>query len=154
MCDYCGCRRQPAIEELSQEHEDILELASQLRRLAAAGAHDDVVAVIDRDLAPLLDHHTSKEERGVFAELRVAWEADGRLDELVEEHRELERGLSEVRLGGAGWQRALTGLLHTLSEHILAEETDLFPYALYELRSDQWDAVEALHGAYRATSSV
>ncbi len=154
MCDYCGCRRQPAIDELSQEHEDILELTSRLRRLALDGTHAEVVAIVDDQLAPLLDHHTTKEERGLFAQLLATGEADARLGELVDEHRDIEDALAEIRRGADGWQRTAARLLHVLSEHILAEETDLFPYALYELRSDQWDAVEALHDAARATSAA
>jgi hemerythrin-like domain-containing protein len=145
MCDYCGCRLRPAIDELSEEHERLLDLVYGLRRKAEAGDHAQVAATLERDLAPLLRHHADKEERGLFTQLRAAWQADDRLDALVTEHRDLERLLAGVIAGGQDWTRLLLRLADELTEHIFDEETDLFPYALYELTPAQWDEVEAVH---------
>lgn len=149
MCDYCGCRRQAAIEELSGEHERILDLGYELRRWAARDDHAAARAVIEDELAPLLCHHTVKEEAGLFAELRRAWEADDRLDALVDEHRSIDEMLATAVRGGAGWRSEVEVLVALLAEHIVSEETDLFPYSLYELDPDQWDAIDAVHTAHR-----
>ena len=154
MCDYCGCRRQAPIDDLSAEHDRVLDLGYRLRRLARDDDHAGVAEVLEHQFGPLLQVHTAKEERGVFAALRDSWEADDRLDALVDEHRELEAGITTVVDGASGWQDVLLALLDDLSEHILAEETDLFPYALYELGAGQWEAVAATHVDVDATRSV
>ncbi len=153
MCDYCGCRLIPPIADLSQEHDRLMDLAYELRRLAAAGSRDRVVEILDGEFASLLRHHTDKEERGIFAELRVTGEADPRLDALIGEHRDIEALLALVRKGQEGWQEALGRLAGDLSSHIIDEEVDLFPYAMYELDDTQWDTVAEVHAAASATPS-
>jgi hemerythrin-like domain-containing protein len=90
---------------------------------------------------------TGKEEEGLFTQLRSAWEADDRLATLVDEHREIDDLAAAVLVDDVGWSGHLATLVATLSEHILSEETDLFPYALYELGHRQWNAVERVHAA-------
>jgi hemerythrin-like domain-containing protein len=145
VCDYCGCRRNPAIDELSAEHDQLLDLLYGLRRAAKRGAHTEVVSTLDNDVLPLLEAHTAKEEHGLFTELRTAWDCDVRLDSLVDEHRDVERRIDLVRSGAPGWAEELHRLADLLSSHIMDEETDLFPYALYELDDGQWNAVAAVH---------
>ena len=147
MCDYCGCRRQAAIDELSDEHDRLLNLAYGLRRAVRRDDHATVVETLDTEIVPLLRHHTDKEERGLFTQLRHAWAVDERLDSLVDEHRDVERQIDRVRAGGATWKLHVRQLADTLSAHIMDEETDLFPYALYELDTTQWSAIDAVHGA-------
>ncbi|MEX2549351.1 MAG: hemerythrin domain-containing protein [Nitriliruptoraceae bacterium] len=150
MCDYCGCRRQPAIDELAEEHERLLEQVSQLRRLARSGALDDVAGILRSDVVPALAVHTAKEERGIFAELRRSWVADDRLDALVGEHREIEALIGRILAAEDGWRQLVAELADELAGHIVDEETDLFPYALYELTPTQWEVVEDLHRGLRA----
>ena len=154
MCDYCGCRRQATIDELSQEHEQLLNVVYRLRRDAARADHAAVVEVLDVELAPLLRRHTDKEERGLFVQLRDAWSVDGRLASLEDEHRRIEGLLETVVAGGASWRDALVCLGDELSEHIFDEETDLFPYAMYELSDGQWSAVEQVHANARIEVTV
>lgn len=145
MCDYCGCRQQPAIAELSDEHDRLLDLGYRLRRLTACGWHEEVLAIIDDQLGPLLRHHTDREERGIFTQLRANFEADARLDELEAEHRDIDARLDRVRMATDGWQETLSQLVTDLAQHIFDEEVDLFPYAMYELTPAQWDAVAEVH---------
>lgn len=152
MCDYCGCRNNEAIDELSQEHEQVLDLIYGLRRAARQGDHAGAVRLLD-ELAPLLDLHSRKEEQGLFAQLRSRWGADGRLDDLTREHRSFAAGIDAVVAGGPDWPARLEHTLRTLSEHIMAEETDLFPYAMYELGDHEWGAVADVHRAL-ATGGV
>ncbi len=133
------------IDDLAMEHERVLDLGYQLRRLARDGAHREVAAILEHDFGPLLAHHTAKEERGLFTQLRASWEADDRLDALVDEHRAMDEQLAIVAAGGPGWEDVLVALVADLAEHVLSEETDLFPYALYELSPAQWQAVEDVH---------
>ena len=149
MCDFCGCRSQPAIDELSAEHERLLDLVYALRRDAARSDHATVVRTLETAIVPLLHHHTDKEERGLFAQLRAAWEADARLSALESEHRHLEELIATVLRGAAGWSAVVGRMADELSQHVFDEETDLFPYALYELDDARWDAVEAVHASTR-----
>ncbi len=149
MCDYCGCRQQPAIDELSEEHEQLLEQVSQLRRLARSGSHDEVADILRVHVVPALAVHTTKEERGIFTELRRSWVADDRLDALVGEHRAIEERIGRILAAEDDWRPLVRELADELSGHIVDEETDLFPYALYELTPAQWEAVESLHRGLR-----
>lgn len=147
MCDYCGCRLIPAIADLSDEHDRLLDLAYKLRRLAESGVHEEVVELLDGEFAPLLQRHTDKEEHGVFRQLRSVGAADERLDQLVGEHRDLEQQLDRVRRGGERWQAEVHELAAELSGHVIDEEVDLFPFAMYELDDGQWDEVTRVHAA-------
>lgn len=150
MCDYCGCRDlTPAIGELSEEHERMLDLGYRLRRAVRAQDHAAAIAVLD-ELEPLVDHHTDKEEQGLFTQLREVWGADDRLDTLVDEHEAVDALLAEARAGGTGWADAAERGMALLSQHLLDEETDLFPYAMYELSPQQWQRVEAVHDLHGA----
>lgn len=145
MCDYCGCRLIPPIAELSEEHDRLLDLAYTLRRLAEDDAHDEVVQLLDGEFTSLLRRHTDKEEDGVFCQLRSLGAADDRLDQLVAEHRDIEEQLARVRRGGDGWQEELDRLAADLGDHVIDEEIDLFPFAMYELDDAQWDVVAEVH---------
>lgn len=151
MCSYCGCREETAIAELSDEHDQLQDLAHDLQRLAATRDHRAARSLLDDRLAPLLQHHTSKEEQGLFTQLRSCWEADGRLDTLAQEHLDMEALLHVVRAGGPGWSHAVEQLVTDLGQHIIDEEVDLFPYALYELRPSQWEALTELHAQLAPT---
>lgn len=153
MCDYCGCRFIAPIADLSDEHDRLMDLAYELRRLADAGARDRVMGILDGEFGSLLRHHTDKEERGVFAQLRATGGAGPRLDALIGEHRDIEIQLARVRRGDEGWQQAMSRLASDLAGHILDEEVDLFPYAMYELDDTQWDTVAEVHASVGSTRS-
>jgi hemerythrin-like domain-containing protein len=144
MCDYCGCRSHPAIEELSGEHETLLDILYDMQRETRRGSRDAVLGLVDDTLVPLLERHTHKEEQGLFRQLH---DAAGRVEELVDEHRTVDTLVEAVRAAGPGWPQAVTRLAQALSEHIVAEEVDLFPYAMYELDGAAWAAVDAVHAA-------
>lgn len=151
MCDYCGCRLIPPIADLSEEHDRLLDLAYKLRRLAEDEARDQAIALLEGEFTTLLRHHTDKEEQGVFHQLRTMGVADTRLDQLVGEHRDIEEQVARVRRGEAGWQDALHELAADLSGHIIDEEIDLFPFAMYELDDAQWDTVAEVHATTGTT---
>lgn len=153
MCDYCGCRRQAAIDELSEEHERLLDLTYGLRKAAKRADHAAVMTTLADEVVPLLQRHTDKEERGLFTQLRQAWGCDTRLDTLVDEHRDIEERIERIRAEAPAWPDEVRHLANDLSAHIMDEETDLFPYALYELDDRQWGAIDAVHGSVGRTPS-
>jgi hemerythrin-like domain-containing protein len=152
VCDYCGCRTAPAIDELSDEHDRLLNLGHGARRRALTEDYATIVALLESEFLPLLAAHTRKEEAGLFAELRASWEADDRIAALEDEHEEIDALFDVVRRGGHGWRGALDVAVRLLSDHVMDEETDLFPYALYALSPEQWADVTRRHAPVASTS--
>jgi hemerythrin-like domain-containing protein len=144
MCDYCDCRSHPQIASLSADHERMLRLLAGLHRAVDRGDEQWARQLI-AELRPLLDLHTTREEGGVFTELRRA-DVDRHYVEMFEhEHEELHGLLA----GGdaADWRRVANELIRVLGDHIAREESDLFPAAHQLLRPDQWDAVDEVEAA-------
>jgi hemerythrin-like domain-containing protein len=134
MCDYCDCRSIAPISQLSVEHEEALTLIAGVRSTVAAAQPPD--AQLTR-LAELLARHTEREERGLFTELRTAGIGDGYVDGLLDEHRQLDD------LAGAPPRRILE-LVDVLEQHIVREETDVFPAARQLLSAEQWERIADL----------
>ena len=135
MCDYCDCRSQPQIAALSAEHERLLAITAAIRRGLATGRA--VRPELD-ELTELLAPHAQKEEVGLFAVLRESGVADDYVGHFEAEHRRLE-GLLET---AGSEDQAATALVDLLDEHILREETDMFPAARQLLDAAQWDAID------------
>lgn len=135
MCDYCGCRSEPEIAALSADHEHMLALTARLRRAHTAGGPlSELVA----ELADLLEPHARREERGVFAALI----GEG-IDSTYVERFELDHAtLKELLSHGDAHAQALP-LVELLEDHVLREETDLFPAAHQLLGSDAWATIAA-----------
>jgi hemerythrin-like domain-containing protein len=135
MCDYCDCRSQPQIAALSAEHEVLLAITAAIRRSVADGR---TIRPELAELAELLAPHAAREEAGLFAVLRDAGVGEDYVGHFEEEHRRLEELLET-----AGHERhAAVALVDLLDEHILREETDMFPAARQLLDAAQWDAVD------------
>jgi hemerythrin-like domain-containing protein len=135
MCDYCGCRSEPEIAALSADHERMLALTAGLRRALAA----DVPAneLVD-ELAGMLGPHARREERGVFAALV----AEG-IDAEYVMRFEHEHDTLEELLAGADRRQQVLRIVDLLEDHILREESDLFPAAHQLLGSDAWATIAA-----------
>jgi hemerythrin-like domain-containing protein len=146
MCDYCGCRSEPPLAELGREHADILWHLSVLGR--ALDKPD--LAEARHELAHIVDHlvpHIEKEERGVFAQLRIEGELTEEIDSLSGEHEGLRKMAAELPEDDMAWRAGVTELVRTLREHIQTEEYDLFPAAWQMLSNDGWMAVREVHDA-------
>jgi hemerythrin-like domain-containing protein len=139
MCDYCDCRSHPPIAALSEDHEHLLHLLTELDR----AIHDDRPALaraVIHQLHEQLHAHAAREERGVFAELRRVVLDPGYVEMFQHDHEELHQLLDDTE--GDGWRDAAASLIRVLRRHILREETDLFPAAHQMLEPAQWDAVD------------
>lgn len=140
MCEYCGCLSLRAVEELTDEHDELLSLVRDATVAVAAAdaerAADAVVAML-RVLGP----HTAVEEEALFP--AMAREHAEHVDALHQEHLRIEQGLVAVTAGRApDWRETLLAALHLLREHIKKEQDGLFPAALTTLSSDDWEALE------------
>ena len=147
MCDYCDCRSHPEIAFLSEDHERVLTLTAALRRALARRDGDSVATLVGR-LPGLLGPHFEREERGVFERLRGTGIGDEYVDRFDREHDEMERLLAGS--SSADTQR----LVILLEDHILREETDMFPAAHQLLAPTDWDAIDEIVGRAPATAGL
>lgn len=144
MCEYCGCQSLTAIDELTREHDTVVNLIGHVR-----DAHRDGrvtrMAELAREIAAVLGPHTQVEEGGLFP--AMAAEFPEKIAALEAEHRRIEAVLAEADgpfLADPTWPERLLETLAQLREHILKEQDGVFPAALAVLDPEQWEAVEAV----------
>lgn len=135
MCDYCGCRSEPEIAALSADHEHMLALTAQLRRAHAMG--DDASGLI-AELVGALGPHALREELGIFAAL-VTEGVDADYVAVFERDHVI---IHELLSRDDAPSQALR-IVELLEDHILREESDLFPAAHQMLGSEAWASIAA-----------
>lgn len=140
MCDYCDCRSHPEIARLSAEHDVLQGLLVELRRAIDASDRSSVAAPLAA-LHEVLDGHATREERGVFTELRGAGVDAGYVGGFERDHHQIHALLDAA--AGDDWAVAARELVHVLGDHIAREERDLFPAAHQLLAPHQWTAIDA-----------
>lgn len=143
MCEYCGCQALASVEELTREHTEALELIALGHAACRKGDGGAAVGVAERLLA-LLEPHTAVEEQALFP--AMAREHPEHVAILQGEHEQVHRALSDFAAGATApdWAGGLGTTLHLLREHIFKEQNGLFPAALVELRTADWERVEAV----------
>lgn len=144
MCEYCGCQALAAIDELTREHDAVVDLIGAVR---TADRNGDLrlMAELARRIAAVLEPHTAVEEHGLFPAL--AGDFPGQIAALEAEHRLVEAVLGEAVSGvpaDEAWPRRLLYGLDVLRRHILKEQDGVFPAALANLSTGDWEAVEAV----------
>ncbi|MGW2741744.1 hemerythrin domain-containing protein [Streptomyces sp. NPDC001450] len=144
MCEYCGCQALESIDQLTMEHETVVNLISQVR-----DAHRDgkiaYMAELAREIAAVLAPHTQVEEHGLFP--AMAADFPDKIAALEDEHRRIEAVLAEADgpfLTDPDWPGRLIEALDLLRDHILKEQDGVFPAALALLNTEQWEAIEAV----------
>jgi hypothetical protein len=150
MCEYCGCQALTAIDELTREHDLVVNLIGEVRAAHTAG---DVagMAQLARQITTILDPHTQVEEHGLFPALAV--EFPDHVTALQAEHRRIEAVLAEATGGTPAdpdWPQRLMDSLRMLREHILKEQDGVFPAALTTLRTADWEAIDAVRARVAA----
>lgn len=143
MCDYCDCRSHPEIAELSADHDRLAALLTRLEQAVAAADAGDAAAVA-ASLHRILEPHAAREEDGVFFELTREVGPDY-VARFEADHELIHRLVAEASGRGPApaWRAAAVELVATLRDHILREETDLFPAAHQLLSPAQWEAIRA-----------
>lgn len=142
MCEYCGCQALTTIDELTREHEAVVDLIGHVR---AARQDSDMprMARTARHIADILRPHTQVEEGGVFPPLTD--EFPEQIATLEAEHRRIEAVLAEAAETtptDPTWPQRLQDTLRLLREHILKEQDGVFPAALANLDAADWEAAE------------
>ncbi|WP_326793210.1 hemerythrin domain-containing protein [Streptomyces sp. NBC_00841] len=144
MCEYCGCQALETIDELTMEHERVVNLISHVREARRDGEVTRM-AELAREIATVVGPHTQVEEHGLFPAL-VA-EFSEKIAALEAEHRRIEAVLAEAEgpfLADPTWPERLIETLDLLRNHILKEQDGVFPAALANLSTEEWEAVEAV----------
>jgi hemerythrin-like domain-containing protein len=144
MCEYCGCQALATIDELTREHDLVIDLMGEVRA-AHAGADTARMAELARQIATVLGPHTEVEEQGLFPALTADF--PDHVASLMAEHRRVEAALAEATAGtpaDPAWPARLAEALALLREHILKEQDGVFPAALATLRAADWEAAEAV----------
>ncbi|MFE1311899.1 hemerythrin domain-containing protein [Streptomyces sp. NPDC058755] len=144
MCEYCGCQALESIDQLTMEHETVVNLISQVR-----DAHRDgkiaYMAELAREITAVLGPHTQVEEHGLFP--AMAADFPEKIAALEDEHRRIEAVLGEADgpfLTDPDWPGRLIEALDLLRDHILKEQDGVFPAALALLDTEQWEAIDAV----------
>ncbi|MFS4108203.1 hemerythrin domain-containing protein [Streptomyces sp. PD-S100-1] len=144
MCEYCGCQALESIDQLTSEHDTVVNLIGLVR-----DAHRDGdtprMAELARRISAVLGPHTEVEEHGLFPALTDDFPE--KIAVLEAEHRRVEAVLAEAADGvpaDPGWPARLMDALTLLRDHILKEQDGVFPAALAFLSIEQWEAVEAV----------
>lgn len=144
MCEYCGCQQIESIDELTREHEALVDAMGDLREHLAAGRLNDVAATCAQMLA-VLGPHSQVEEEGLFPAMQA--EFPDHVAALAAEHRTIHAVLAQAAAGPSddpAWLEQLDHGLYLLREHILKEQDGVFPAALASLDGAQWGQVEAV----------
>ena len=144
MCEYCGCQALGTIEELTQEHDLVINLMGEVRA-AHARADTAEMAALARQIATVLGPHTEVEEQGLFPALTPDF--PDHVASLKAEHRRVEAALAEAAAGtptDPAWPARLAEALALLREHIFKEQDGVFPAALVTLGAGDWETAEAI----------
>jgi hemerythrin-like domain-containing protein len=144
MCECCGCQALATIDELTREHDLVIDLMGRARA-AHAGADTAQMAELARQIAAVLGPHTQVEEQGLFPAL--APDFPDHVASLEAEHRRVEAALGEAAAGtpaNPAWPSRFTEALTLPREHIFKEQDGVFPAALATLSTADWEAAEAV----------
>ena len=154
MCEYCGCQAVTVIEELTEEHDRVVALISNVRTAHGSGDVAEL-ARLARVIAAVLDPHTQVEEGGLFPPL--AEDFPEQVATLEAEHRRIGRVLDEAADAvptDPVWPDRLLETMNLLREHILAEQDGAFPAALSHLNATHWDAMEQIRSRVGTAANV
>ncbi|GGN12676.1 hemerythrin-like domain-containing protein [Actinoplanes campanulatus] len=152
MCEYCGCQSVAAIDELTREHDLVVNMIGDVRAAHIAGDVDRMAAVARR-ISAVLGPHTEVEEHGLFPLL--ADDFPDHVAALEQEHRRIEKVLGAAATAtphDAAWPRQLIEILDLLRDHILKEQDGVFPAALTTLSGEDWDRVDAVRARVTAVT--
>jgi hemerythrin-like domain-containing protein len=144
MCEYCGCQAVTAIDDLTREHDMVVNLIGEVRG-AHAAADTARMAELARQITSVLKPHTYVEEHGLFPVL--AADFPDQVTALQAEHRHIEAVLGEAADRAPAdptWPARLVETLDLLREHILKEQDGVFPAALANLNPEDWDAIDTV----------
>ncbi|MCU1676657.1 MAG: hypothetical protein JWM93_1415 [Frankiales bacterium] len=143
MCARCACPSVGALDDLTREHDAVVEL---IENSSAASASRDARSAVRlcQDLSGILTPHTAVEEEGLFP--AMARDHADHVGVLHAEHDRIHRVVRSVAHGQLteGWPTRLDEALQLLRTHIRKEEDGVFPAALATLTTADWITVDRI----------
>jgi hemerythrin-like domain-containing protein len=134
----------PAIGELADEHDALLQEAEGIRQALASGDRASAVTL----LTSMVDHlqrHVHREENGIFAALRDQGEFVEEVDELEGEHLDLDAAIAQLHVDAHDFDERVAQLFTELARHIEREDLGIFPVSVVTLGARQWETIHAAH---------
>lgn len=127
------------VAALNDEHQEIHELAGQLRRAIRKNDHNLARRLLTA-LTEVMASHVAREEHGLFSALHAEEPIGTAVDELCGEHQQLAAALQQPAADAPDWGPVLAGL-DRLGDHIDREEYGIFPAAVILLPIPVWDQI-------------
>lgn len=144
MCEYCGCRGNPPIAELMDEHTALVDQAHLVRRELGAGNRAGALARLT-DLLAHLDRHVRREEDGIFRAIRATGDFVEEIEELEGEHRGFADAVAGLDPAADGFTGRVSLLLDELGVHVEREDLGIFPVSVVTLGATGWSMVDEAH---------
>jgi len=123
------------------EHYELLDIGGTIRRHLEAGERAEAWALLSPFADKLLSH-IGWEERGVFRALKDQGEFVETVDELEQEHLDMDEDISSLDLDDPTFEARVTALLDHLTVHVDKENLGIFPVSTVTLSATGWDTVE------------
>lgn len=134
----------PAIRELMEEHDAILQDAHDVRAALLSGDKAETVARLEH-LSSHLQPHVHREEAGIFAALRAQGDWADEVSQLEGEHRDLDGVIADLDPLAPSFGPGVLALLESLEEHVERENLGVFPVSVVTLGAPGWDTVADAH---------
>lgn len=134
----------PAIGELMEEHDAILEDAHEVRTALRTGDRGETMARLAH-LAQHLLPHVRREEVGIFTALRDQGDWAEEVSALEGEHHDLDRAIAGLDPLDSAFDGDVLALLLSLEEHVERENLGIFPVSVVTLGADGWNRVYDAH---------
>lgn len=99
----------------------------------------------------IVEAHSSREERGIYARLRSDPRSRDVVETLEADHARVRELLRALSPGTPGSVEAFREAVGALRRHIDIEEYDLFPASLVHLVPEDWEAFESADPEATAT---
>lgn len=144
VCEYCGCRTVPAVRELMEEHDAIIQDANDVRTALQSGDRGETVSRLEH-LASHLRPHVHREEVGIFAALQAQGDWAEEVGQLEGEHRDLDGALADLDPADPSFGPRVLAFLESLEEHVEREDLGVFPVSVVTLGASGWDTVARAH---------
>lgn len=93
-------------------------------------------------LVTRLETHVRREEAGVFTALRDMGEFIDEIDQLEQEHLDLDAMTTGLSVHDEGFAAAVHAFLDDLTRHMERENLGIFPVSVVTLGAQGWETVE------------
>ncbi len=116
------------LRHLADEHGEVSVLMKRVAETSDARVREELFAEVYRNLMA----HAKAEEQTFYPVLRRQPSLSPLVDKSLEEHRQVETWLDELKdadQSTATWKTEFERMMHAVEEHVRLEEEEIFPQA-------------------------